>query len=180
MKLLFVNHRDVYHPQAGGAENVILEVAKRLVKRGVDVSWLSEAVGSPPNTVEGVKLLHAGNQVSLHLHSLRFAREYDVVVDSVAHAVPFFSYLVNRKSIALVHHVHQEVVKYELNPLTALLVRQLEKGVRGYPWIISVSNTTKRDLVSLKVDPSRVTVIHNGIDHSLYRPGEKSSTPTIL
>lgn len=175
-----MNHRDVYHPQAGGAENVILEVAKRLVKRGVDVSWLSEAVGSPPNTVEGVKLLHAGNQVSLHLHSLRFAREYDVVVDSVAHAVPFFSYLVNRKSIALVHHVHQEVVKYELNPLTALLVRQLEKGVRSYPWIISVSNTTKRDLVSLKVDPSRVTVIHNGIDHSLYRPGEKSSTPTIL
>ena len=180
MRLLFINHRDIYHPQAGGAERVILEVARRLAKRGIDVSWLSESVNTSRDYEDGVKLLHAGHRFSLHLYSLLQAGKYDVVIDSVAHAVPFFSYLVNRRSIALVHHVHQEVVKYELDPVTATLVRQLEKGVKNYPWIISISHTTKRDLVSLGVDPRKITVIHNGIDHSLYQPGEKSPTPMIL
>ncbi|BFH72784.1 glycosyltransferase family 4 protein [Sulfurisphaera javensis] len=181
MKLLFINHRDIFHPQAGGAEGVIYEVGRRLVKKGIEVSWLSEDVGNPDDELEGIKFIHAGGKYTLHFISSRYAKDYDVVIDSVAHAVPFFSYRVNEKSIALVHHVHQDVVKYELNPLLAFLVRQLEKKIKNYPYVISVSNTTKNELVKrLHVDESKISVIHNGVDHEKYKPGEKPSTPIVL
>lgn len=181
MNLLFVNHRDLFHPQAGGAERVIYEVSRRLVKKGIDVSWLSEDVGNSLDEYDDIKLIHVGNKYTIHFLSLRYARNYDVVIDSVAHAVPFFSYKVNKKAVALVHHVHQDVVKYELNPFTALVVRQLEKYIKNYPYIISVSKTTKEELVKrFKIDESKITVIYNGIDHELYKPGKKSPTPTVL
>ena len=181
MNLLFINHRDLFHPQAGGAERVIYEVSKRLVKKGINVSWLSEDVGNSLDKYDDIKLIHVGNKYTIHFLSLRYAKKYDVVIDSVAHAVPFFSYRVNKKAIALVHHVHQDVVKYELNPFTALIVRQLEKFVKNYPYIISVSKTTKEELIKrFKIDESKITIIYNGIDHEVYKPGEKSPTPTIL
>ncbi|QIW25164.1 glycosyltransferase family 1 protein [Sulfolobus sp. S-194] len=182
MKLLIVNHRDIFHPQAGGAERVIYEVSRRLVKKGYDVTWLSENVGSFNDELDGIKFLHTGNKYTLHFRSLSYAKKgYDVVIDSIAHAVPFFSYIVNKKSVALVHHVHQDVVKYELNPLLAFIIRQLEKSIRNYPYIISVSNTTKNELIKrFRIDESKITVIYNGIDHEIYKPGEKSSTPTVL
>lgn len=181
MNLLFINHRDLFHPQAGGAERVIYEVGRRLAKKGIDVSWLSENVGSTLEEYDNIKLIHAGNKFTIHLLSSRYAKNYDVVIDSVAHAVPFFSYRVNKKSIALVHHVHQDVVKYELNPFTAFIVRHLEKYIKHYPYIISVSKTTKNELVRrFKIDESKINVIYNGIDHEVYKPGEKASTPTIL
>lgn len=181
MNLLFINHRDIFHPQAGGAERVIYEVSKRLVKKGVEVTWVSEKVRASVDEVDGIKLVHTGNKYTLHFLSLRYAKKFDVVIDSVAHAVPFFSYKVNKKSIALVHHVHQDVVKYELNPLSASIVRQLEKFLRRYPYIISVSKTTKDELMKrFGIDESKISVIYNGIDHEVYKPGEKSPTPTVL
>lgn len=181
MKLLFINHRDIFHPQAGGAEAVIYEVGRRLVKKGIDVSWLSENVGTDYDEVDGIKLIHDGGKFSIHLISSNYAKKYDVVIDSVAHAVPFFSYRVNKKSIALIHHVHQDVVNYELNGFMAFLVRQLEKYVKNYPYIISVSNTTKNELVKrFKIDEDKISVIYNGINHDVYKPGDKSETPTVL
>ena len=182
MDLLIVNHRDLKHPRAGGAEQVIYEVGRRLVKRGVNVTWLAEGVKGleDRDEIEGVRILRRGNVFSLHLYSLLEARKYDVVIDSVAHAVPFFSYLVNDNAIALVHHVHQEVLKYELNPIMARVLGELEKGIRYYKRVIGVSETTKKDLMNL-LKVKSVDVIKNGVDHDKYKPsGEKFSEPTIL
>jgi len=180
--ILFVNHRDPYHPQAGGAEEVLYQVGRRLAK-SERVTWLAEKVANRPEveTLDNMNIKRKGGKFTLHLHSLLEAPKHEVVVDSVAHAVPFFSNLVNERAVALVHHVHQDVVKFELNPVMASLVRDLERNVRHYDHIIAVSQTTKRDLEGkLHVDGGKVKVIYNGVDHGKFKPGEKSSRPTVL
>ncbi|WP_338598336.1 glycosyltransferase family 4 protein [Sulfolobus tengchongensis] len=183
MNLLVVNHRDLKHPKSGGAEQVIYEISRRLVRKGINVTWLAEEVNGLPREeeIEGIKILRKGNPLTLHFKAPSEARKYEVVIDSVAHAVPFYSYLVNKNSIALIHHVHQDVVKYELNPLMARVVALLERNVKNYENLIAVSNTTKRDLVErVGVREERIKVIYNGIDHNLYKPGKKAEEPTIL
>ena len=61
-----------------------------------------------------VVIRRRGDPLSLHFFSLVEARRHEFVLDSVAHAVPFFYYLVNPYSAALVHHVHQDVLDLEL------------------------------------------------------------------
>ena len=182
MNILFINHRDPFHPQAGGAEVVLLEVGKRIARKH-NVTWLAESVPSrvSEEIYENIKIKRRGNKYTLHLYSLFEAKSYDVVIDSVAHAVPFSSWLVNEKTVAVVYHVHQDVLMYELDPLQATIVKTLEKGTKNYRHIITISNTTKRDLITrLKVEEYKINVIYNGVDHEKYRPGEKSDKPTIL
>ncbi|QKQ99446.1 glycosyltransferase family 4 protein [Metallosphaera tengchongensis] len=182
MDLLFVNHRDIYHPHAGGAEEVLFHVTTRLSKTN-EVTWLTERVKgrSDEEEIDGVRVLRRGTRISLHLLSLLEARRHEVVVDSVAHAVPFFSYLVNERSVALVHHVHQDVLKFEVDPITRLAISSLEKNLKNYSHVIAVSHATKRDLVKkIKVEEDKIKVIHNGVDHVKYRPGKKSSSPLVL
>jgi glycosyltransferase involved in cell wall biosynthesis len=182
VELLFINHRDPYHPQAGGAEEILYQVAKRLVGKGVSVTWLSENAGRAPTCLDGLRFVRRGNTFTLHLYAPMYVKRFDVVVDSVAHAVPFFSYLaVRKKSVALVHHVHQDVLGYELNPFYSSMLRFLERRIKDYSHVISVSCTTRKQLVErLNVDPRKITVIHSGVDHSVYKPGGKFGEPVVL
>jgi len=181
LDLLMVNHRDPLHPKAGGAEQVLYEVGKRIARMG-RVTWLAESVKGRKEreVLEGIQILRRGNGFTLHLHSIMEARRHDVTIDSVAHAVPFFSHLVNERTLALVHHVHQEVLRYQLPPVQAAVLRWLERRIKGYPRLIAVSQTTKRELIKLGVESDRVRVIYNGVDHQKYRPGEKARRPTLL
>jgi glycosyltransferase involved in cell wall biosynthesis len=182
LNILLVNHRDPFHPQAGGAEVVLLEVGKRIARKH-NVTWLAESVPSrvSEEIYENIRIKRRGNKYTLHLYSLFEAKNYGVVIDNVAHAVPFSSWLVNEITVAVVHHVHQDVLMYELDPFLATIIKALEKGIKYYRFIVAVSNTTKRDLVTrLKVDESKIHVIYNGVDHEKYRPSEKSVKPMIL
>jgi glycosyltransferase involved in cell wall biosynthesis len=181
LDLLIVNHRDIYHPQAGGAEVVLYEVGRRLTKKA-DVTWFAESVRGrrSEELVDGIRVKRRGKKYTLHLYSLIEAKNHEIVVDSVAHAAPFFSYKVNRNTVAIVHHIHQDVLRFEVNYLQAMVLRTLEKGIRNYDNIVTVSNTTKRGLLKLGVDEEKVHVIYNGVDHEKYRPGEKSEKPMIL
>ncbi|BBG25230.1 Trehalose synthase [Sulfuracidifex tepidarius] len=183
MDILFVNHRDIYHPQAGGAEEVIKEVGRRLVSLGDQVTWFSEEVKGRPSveSYEGITLKRRGGRASVHVYSILEARKHEIVVDSVAHAVPFFSFTVNRKTVALIHHIHQDVVQLELGTFSRALVKFMERQVKRYDYLIAVSCTTKSDLkTKLNVDESKVKVIYNGVDHDKFKPGEKSREPMIL
>ncbi len=183
MDLLIVNHRDPRNPAAGGAEAVLLEVSRRLIKMGVNVTWLAERFpgSNKEEELDGILIKRVGNSATLHLYAPIEAAKHEVVIDSVAHAAPFFSPIVNSHSVALVHHVHQDVLGLELNWFMAGGLRWLERFVKVYPNIVSVSNTTKQELISkFGVKESKIRVIYNGLDHSLYFPGKKDNEPLIL
>jgi len=181
LDILIVNHRNIYHPQAGGAETVLYEIGRRLAKKAY-VTWLAESISgkNSQQIIEGIRMKMKGNKYTLHLYSLMEAKKHEIVIDSIAHSVPFFSYKVNKNTVAMIHHVHQDVLRFEVNPLQAMFLRTLERGVRNYHRIIAVSKTTKRDLLKLGVNEEKIHVIYNGVDHEKYRPSEKSERPMIL
>ena len=69
MKILWMNHRDIANPKAGGAERTIYEIGRRLVLLGHEVDVL--AGGWPGaarhETIDGVRHHRYGNRgTSVH------------------------------------------------------------------------------------------------------------------
>ncbi len=189
MRILWINHRDLKHPQAGGAEVRLYEISRRLYKMGVKVVVLSERAGRLPTreVMDGVEVKRMGNSVLIHLaapiYVLKHGREYDVIIDDIAHAVPWYSPIVTRTPvIAQIHHVHQNVVDVELSKPLAWVARNAERTIpRVYRHFITVSKSTKQELVyRFNINPNTIAVIPNGVDLSKYKPGVKDPKPTIL
>ena len=189
MKILWINHRDPKHPQAGGAEVRLYEIARRLVKMGHEVTVLCEKANSLPNeeALEGVKIKRIGGKVTIHilapLYVKRHGHEYDVIIDDIAHAVPWYSPLVTKTPVtAQIHHIHREVVYIELPKPLAWAVSQAEKTMaKVYKHFIAVSQSTKEELTRrFRVNPERIAVVPNGVDLEKYKPGPKDPRPTIL
>ena len=190
MNIIWLNHRDPRHPQAGGAEVHLREVAKRLVKKGCEVTLLSERFpGSrEEELIDGIKVLRRGGRLGIHLKAplivRRLAKDADVVVDDIAHAVPWWSRFVTKTPvIGIVHHVHQAVATLELGVVLGTAVKLAEKTIKSsYNDIITVSQETKYQIEKqLGVEGSRIHVVYHGVDHETFRPdGEKFSRPTLL
>jgi glycosyltransferase involved in cell wall biosynthesis len=189
MHILWINHRDPQHPQAGGAEVRIREVARRLVRMGHRVTLLSEKINGSPGKVviEGVEVRRIGGRATIHILAPLYVRwhqnEYDVVIDDIAHAMPWYSPLATRKPvIAQVHHLHQDVVCRELSRPLASIIAWAERTIaKVYNHIIAISPSTRQELIErLGMKPERITVIPNGVDVNKYRPGPKDSRPTVL
>jgi len=189
MKILWINHRDLKHPHAGGAEVRLYEIARRLVKMGHEVTVLCENVNGLPSeeVLDGIKIKRMGNKISIHvlapLYVKKHGHEYNVIIDDIAHAVPWYSPLVTKTPvIAQVHHVHQDVVHIELPKPLAWIVSRAERTItKVYKHFIAVSQSTKEELVKrFNINPNRVTVVPNGVDLEKYKPGSKDQRPTIL
>ncbi|MGA3058969.1 MAG: glycosyltransferase family 4 protein [Candidatus Bathyarchaeia archaeon] len=186
MKILWLNHRDPKHPNSGGSEIRIREIGKRLVQNGHSVKLVCERwPGSKKSEfLDGIEIERVASKYSIHLKVpfLLNMADYDFVIDDIAHAIPWESqFFTNKCVIAQVHHVHQEVLKFELNPLLARIIGISEKTIKYYNRIIAVSESTKNALINdLGVSGNKIKIITNGIDVAHYRPSTKASSPTIL
>lgn len=189
MRILWINHRDPKHPQAGGAEVYLHEVGKRLVKQGHEIILLAERFpGSlKEEVIDGIKVRRMGGKYSMHAYALYYTKkhsnEYDILIDDIAHAVPFWSPHVTKKPVvALVMHVHQKVVDRELRFPLNYFVKKAERSIKGtYKYLIAISEKTKQDLVrEFRVNEGDIKVIHCGVDHDAYTSGLKFNEPTIL
>ena len=110
--VLFVNWRDVNHPEGGGSERYVHRMAEGLAAAGLRVSLFCAAHDRAPaeETVGGVRVVRRGGHLSVYpralLHVLRHRPR--VVVD-VQNGLPFGSSLVTRRPVVvLLHHVHRE------------------------------------------------------------------------
>jgi glycosyltransferase involved in cell wall biosynthesis len=188
MRVLWFNHRDPLHPEAGGAEVRIHEIGKRLVQNGWQVKLICEKWRGAERSVilDGVEIVRIGGKYSLHLSVpflLNASNGYDVIIDDVAHAVPWFSPIfTNKPVIGQVHHAHQEALNLELAPPLARLVGMSESAIKYfYEMLIAVSDSTKRDLIQkFGIPAERIEVVPNGVDSDFYRPMSKSLEPTVL
>jgi glycosyltransferase involved in cell wall biosynthesis len=188
MRVLWFNHRDPKNPQAGGAEVRIHEIGKRLVQNGFSVKLVCERWSGSTSVefLDGIKIVRVAGKYGIHLSVpflLTGSDEYDIVVDDVAHAAPWFSPLFTNKAVVgQVHHVHQSVLDLELpQPLARFLALSERALPHVYRVLIAVSESTKRDLVNkLGVPEDRIKIIPNGVDLNTHRPMPKSSDPTVL
>lgn len=196
MKILILSWRGPGHPLAGGAEIATLEHAKGWVKAGHQVTLFTShfSGGKKEEVIEGVRIVRKGGDI-LGVRMQAFGwylfgdhPKFDLVVDEF-HGIPFFTpFYVRSKKLAFIHEVAKEV--WWLNPWPRPI--NLIPGILGTlfePLIfklfyhsvafMTVSESTKKDLVSWGIPPTRITVVHNGVD-TIPTKVQKEKKKTVI
>jgi glycosyltransferase involved in cell wall biosynthesis len=189
LRVLFLSWRDQHHPEAGGAEKYLVEVAEGLARRGHQVTVRTAAYPGAirDEVVHGVAYSRRGGRFGVFPRALASRLvgrlRADVVVD-IQNGVPFLSPLAGGRVINLVHHVHREQWPVVVGKKAAGIGWWLESEVaprvyRRVPYVV-VSPSTGRELAGLGVDADRMSVIYNGTDVVKDEHIERSATPQII
>ncbi|WP_239346171.1 glycosyltransferase family 4 protein [Frankia sp. CiP3] len=112
--VVFLNWRDLEHPQAGGAELYCQSVAERFAAAGARVSLLTSRPAGTRRSqiVRGITINRSGGTFGVYpatlARLLRDRHSIDAVVDC-QNGIPFFSPLVLPATpvVQILHHVHQ-------------------------------------------------------------------------
>ncbi|HEY3004942.1 MAG TPA: glycosyltransferase family 4 protein [Kribbellaceae bacterium] len=185
--LLIVNWRDTTNPEGGGSERYVEEVATGLAARGWSVSVLCAGYPGSPREAHrrGVRYLYRGGKLTVYAHGLwqAFKHRRHQVVD-VQNGLPFFTRLVRRQVVVLLHHVHREQWPVVYPGWPGRLGWWLES--RLSPWLyrdcryVTVSSASRDELVRIGVAAGRINVVHNGTEPAPPRQRPRATTPTVL
>lgn len=173
MKILWMTWKDRKHPQAGGAELINEEIAKRLVRDGHEVILL---VASFPGCEaqemrNGYKLIRLGNRYTVYWHAYRYYKKClkgwaDLVVDEM-NTIPFFcKYYVRERNILLAYQLCREIWFYQMRfPLSLIgyLLEPIYLGMLRDRYVITESESTKRDMMRYGFSADKISVIPIGI-----------------
>lgn len=190
MNILILNWKDIKHPNVGGAEIIVYELAKRMVKGGNEVTWFCRnyIFGKSEEKIDGIKIVRRGNLLTTYFLAPLYYRELkdkpDVVIDmsnTYYWQTPLWAW--KSKRVAYLNQLAQEVFDYEFPKVVSIIGKFLEKlqylTYRSTP-ILTYSKSTKNDLITMGVPAKNIFTFRLGIDHSRYSPGEKSKEPLFL
>jgi glycosyltransferase involved in cell wall biosynthesis len=134
LRVVIVNWRDPWHPEAGGAERYAWETARALAAGGASVSFLTArgAGQSGGEHRDGIEIIRRGGRFTVYPRALGWLaarrRSADVVVDC-QNGIPFFTPLVLPRRVpvlCVVHHVHTAQFGVHFPPWLAWTGRLLE------------------------------------------------------
>lgn len=196
MNILIFSWRGPGHPNAGGAEIATHEHAKALVKAGYNVTlFTSDYLGAKKHeVVDGVNIIRSGSQaLGVQIAALKwylFAThpKFDLVIDQF-HGIPFFTPLYVRvKKMVLIHEVAKEIwyynqYRFPLNLFVGAIGVRLEPYIfRLYRKIhfMTISKSTKKDLIAWGIPDQNITIIHNGITVSKLKIPGKENKKTLI
>jgi glycosyltransferase involved in cell wall biosynthesis len=195
MKILWFTWKDLDHPQSGGAEVVNEELAKRLVAAGHEVLFITSnhpSFSRPETTRHGFKIIRVGNRFTLYykaflLYRKLYPPKFDLVIDEI-NTIPFFcKFYVREKNIVFIHQLAREVwfyqISFPLNLIGYLLEPLYLRLINDRP-VITVSESTKSDLIHLGFQEHKITIISEGIQFtpldSLPSLSTKEKNPTVM
>ena len=180
LNILIFNWKDPTHPEAGGAEITTHELARRWVEWGHRVHLFcgNYKGGKRRDNLDGVEITRLGGQYTVYPSAIshyfsQFKEKFDIVIDEI-NTVPFFTPLfVKEPKVAFIHQIAREVLFTAVPYFQAKFWSFMEPHVLGLykdTPIITVSQSTKRDLVKMNIQRDKVYVVGNGVDHGLYQP----------
>ncbi|HSX29411.1 MAG TPA: glycosyltransferase family 4 protein [Candidatus Saccharimonadales bacterium] len=199
MNILWLAWKDFSHPKRGGAEVVLQELTTRQAAESHTVTLLtakhpgSQTTETLPN---GVHVIRIGGNRYTHpllalLYYLRHLRgTFDVVIETV-NTAPYFSllFLGKAKGIALYHQLAREIWHYETKPPVSFLGYYIMEPLatwllgRSKAQLVTVSESTKRDLAKFGWDTTKAYIISEGIcvtPLTDLKNAAKWSRPTML
>lgn len=188
-KIIWLNHRDIRHPRAGGAERTIYEVTRRLFKRGYDIYWLSTKANGLPQKekIEGVDIYRIGGNLSSHFTNLLFEHKHSleaVTIDDMAHVVPWLSErLASIPGTVFFRHLHRRTLDGQMSRGKAALLKKIESSYplmyRKWPFVTE-SRQGMYDLANLGISKDRIVRIPPGVDHNLTPMNNKYDFPSLI
>ncbi len=191
LRILIFNWRDTKHKWAGGAEVYIHELSKRWVKDGNSVTiFCGNSIKRPKNEkIDGINIIRRGGFYTVYIwaylyYMFNFRGKFDVIIDS-ENGIPFFTPLyAKEKKFLLIHHVHQEVFRKSLKPPFSWFALFLEAKLMPFVYrnvqVITVSPSSKEEILKHKLTKTDPIIIYNGVDLEKFVPGEKSKKPIVL
>jgi glycosyltransferase involved in cell wall biosynthesis len=194
LRILAINWQDIANPQAGGAELHITEILKGLVKRGHQATlFCSGFSGAPAETEqEGIKVIRRGSRYNFnwvlpfHLGKILKKQQFDLVLEDI-NKMPFFSPLFHRiPTLVMIMHFFGKSILQETNFIFGSYVLTGEMLVplfyRNFPFL-TISESSKEELVERGIKADRITVVSPGISDIFYNYHSncpKAKVPTIL
>jgi len=190
MDILILNWKDIKNPDVGGAEIILYELSKRLIRDGHTVIWFCRTFPGAKeiDTYDGIRIIRRGNRFSVYWHAYLYYRSLlnkpDKVLDcvnTICWQTPL--YVSKEKRIAYVNQLAKEVFFYELPPVIshiAYLLERFEYLTYRNTEFLCYSDSVKKDLETFGIPGPHVSIFPIGIDHSRYKPGKKSKEPLFL
>lgn len=194
MNILIFSWRGPEHPNAGGAETSTHEHAKGWVKAGHSVMLLTSSYegAKEEEVIDGVLIKRLGSQVlGVHFQAIKWYLfeghpKFDLVIDQF-HGIPFFTpFYVRGKILAFIHEVAKEVWKTNFSFFPAVIGEIFEPWIfklfyRKIPFM-TVSDSTRQDLMAWGINEKNISVIHNGINvpKMIIPPKENKKTLIYL
>ena len=188
VKILWLAHRDPMNPNAGGAERTIIEVCTRLARNGHNIVLLTGGWKGCKSMewLHGIKIYRYGKNIGPHiaLPILLLKYNFDLVVNDLGHAVPWFSStILNKNNIVFFRHLHARSLPGQVNPIFSRFIMAIEKCyfiLYHEAVFITESTTSRDDLLKLGIKEDKIVINPPGVDHNLFHPVAKSKYPSIV
>lgn len=191
MRFLVINWRDIKNPEAGGAEIHLHEIFKRITQDNHQVTLLASKYKGckKEETIDGIRVIRIGTKFTffffVFLYYITKFRKYnfDFVIDDIS-KMPLFTPLYVRKPlIAIIHHIHGKTLFKELPFILAIIVYLCERLIplfyKKIP-IVTVSESTKKELIFKGFSRDDIEIVYNGVNNNLFVPGTKSKKELII
>ncbi|MET7568624.1 glycosyltransferase family 4 protein [Streptomyces sp. NPDC005492] len=180
-RIVFLAHRDLDNPSAGGSELLVDRLADGLTGLGHQVTLLCGG----PASYRDYRVVSAGGAYGHFLRArTAFTRrigDCDLLVE-VCNGMPYFAPVWHHgPTLRLVNHVHTDLWTMRFSgPMApaARIGRRLEHwaltGVRQQSLLVAVSPSTAHALRGIGVERDRIRVVHNGVEE----PGPRADRST--
>lgn len=188
MEILWLSHRDIYHPKAGGAERTIYEVSKRLAILGNAVTIVSSGWKNcqKRETLDSCKIIRVGKYFGVHaaVPIIILKHKFDVIIADLGHAVPWFSPpIFSKRNVVFFRHLHARSLPGQVNSVLARIITGVEKCyflLYHRAKFVTESTTSIEDLNHLGINNSEIVKIEPGIDLNIFTVGKKTEYPSII
>lgn len=176
-RVLVLNERDPEHPKAGGAEIHVAEIFRRLAARGYEVTLAASSFSGcdPEAEIDGMRVWRLGGIPTYYPRvvwtTARATRndEFDVVAECL-NKVPFYSPIYSAVPVlAICHHLFGEVAFQQVPWPVAAAVWASESLIPFFYQrvpMVSISESSRSDLIRRGIDPERIRVDHCGVQQS--------------
>lgn len=190
MNILIYNWRDIENPASGGAEVVLHEIAKRLVKDHNVTLFTSAFSGCKHRTViDGINVVREGGKFGVYYQAYKtykseFEGNIDVIVDAV-NTIPFLTpKYVSEPVVSFIFQmtkdVYYEVLPYPIASLANYIEPLLFSFYKKCDAIV-MSESIREELVENGFIKERLHVVEPGIDHlEELKPGQKTEYPSVI
>ncbi|WP_461075115.1 glycosyltransferase family 4 protein [Streptomyces deserti] len=185
-RIVFLAHRDLGNPSAGGSELLVDRLADGLTRLGHQVTLLCGG----PAAFRDYRVVSAGGAYGHYLRARSaFARQVgdcDLLVE-VCNGMPYLAPLWHHgPTLCLVNHVHTDLWTMRFGgPLApaARIGRRLEHwaltGAQRRSLMVAVSPSTAHALRAIGVERDRIRVVHNGVEEPGPR-ADRSPDPLFV
>lgn len=176
--------RDLWHPGVGGAEIYIMKMVDTLRDNGYTIKYLTSRYknSKKKEVIDGVEYIRMGNSITLYLlapiyYIMNLKQSTNLLIENF-NAVPFHIPIYNKNNVTVIHHLQSpewistygtflgSIASFIFTKMTSLVYKR-EKN------IVTVSPSSKEDLISKGFKEKNITIIYNGIDVKVVNKVEK-------